>query len=82
MTPRLPRDISGPQLAKALAKFGYGITRQTGSHLRLTTHTSGEHHITIPTHDFLKIGTLSGILGEIARHLEISKARLIDELFR
>lgn len=82
MTPRLPRDVSGHQLAKALARFGYEITRQTGSHLRLTTHTNGEHHITVPAHDFLKIGTLSGILGEVARHLGISKTELIDRLFR
>lgn len=82
MTPRLPRDVSGHQLASTLTRFGYEITRQTGSHLRLTTHTNGEHHLTVPAHDSLKIGTLSGILGDIARHLEISKNELIDELFR
>jgi len=82
MTPKLPRDLSGRQLAKVLSRFGYEISRQTGSHLRLTTHTSGEHRITIPAHDSLKIGTLSGILGEIARHLEISKTEVIDRLFR
>ena len=30
---------------------GYEVTRQTGSHLRLTTEVNGEHHITIPNHD-------------------------------
>ncbi len=34
---KLPRDISGEELAKLLKKFGYEITRQTGSHIRLTT---------------------------------------------
>jgi predicted RNA binding protein YcfA (HicA-like mRNA interferase family) len=34
---KLPRDISGQALAKALLKLGYEPTRQTGSHLRLTT---------------------------------------------
>ncbi len=33
---RLPRDLSGSDLAQALRKLGYSITRQTGSHLRLT----------------------------------------------
>ena len=33
---KLPRDISGVELAKALERLGYRITRQTGSHLRLT----------------------------------------------
>jgi antitoxin HicB len=28
-----PRDLSGAQLAKALARVGYSTTRQTGSHL-------------------------------------------------
>ena len=81
MTPKVPRNISGKQLIKALSKHGYGVTRQTGSHLRLTTGINGEHHITVPAHDPLKIGTLSGILGEVARHLEISKSELIDQLF-
>jgi len=82
MTPRLPRDISGKKLAKALSKFGYQITRQTGSHIRLTTTTNGEHHVTIPDHDQLKVGTLSGIVGEVAQHLESTKSEIIDQLFR
>ena len=43
---RLPRDLSGSELAQALHKLGYSITRQTGSHLRVTTHEQGEHHLT------------------------------------
>ena len=82
MTPKLPRDISGRQLAKALSKFGYQVTRQTGSHIRLTTHTNGEHHVTIPNHEYLKVGTLSGILGEVAEHLDSTKSEIIDQLFR
>ncbi|MFO0700552.1 MAG: type II toxin-antitoxin system HicA family toxin [Nitrospira sp.] len=34
---RLPRDLSGNDLAQVLSQLGYSITRQTGSHLRLTT---------------------------------------------
>ena len=45
---RLPRDLSGDDLAKALRALGYSVTRQTGSHMRLTTAELGEHHITIP----------------------------------
>ena len=47
---KLPRDLSGAELAKLLRTAGYEITRQTGSHLRLTTEQRGEHHITIPNH--------------------------------
>jgi predicted RNA binding protein YcfA (HicA-like mRNA interferase family) len=46
---RLPRDISGEELSALLQRHGYQITRQTGSHMRLTTLHGGEHHITIPT---------------------------------
>ncbi|MDJ0658694.1 MAG: type II toxin-antitoxin system HicA family toxin [Crocosphaera sp.] len=35
---KLPRDLSSDDLIKALSKLGYGVTRQTGSHIRLTTY--------------------------------------------
>ena len=34
---KLPRDISGADLARALTSLGYAVTRQTGSHMRLST---------------------------------------------
>jgi predicted RNA binding protein YcfA (HicA-like mRNA interferase family) len=78
---KLSHDIGASQLIKSLAKFGYSQTRQSGSHIRLTTHHLGEHHVTIPNHDPLKIGTLNAILSEVAQHLNLSKAELIKELF-
>jgi predicted RNA binding protein YcfA (HicA-like mRNA interferase family) len=55
---KVPRDLSSTQLIRLLSNFGDEITRQTGSHIRLTTQSNGQHHITIPAHDPLKIGTL------------------------
>jgi predicted RNA binding protein YcfA (HicA-like mRNA interferase family) len=78
---KLPRNISGAELARALRKLGYAITRQSGSHLRLTTSERGQHHITVPNHSPIKVGTLSGILGDVARHFEISRDELIERLF-
>ena len=78
---RLPRDLSGLQLAKALARFGYRITRQTGSHIRLTTDTPSQHHVTVPAHDPLKVGTLSGILGDVAVHLRLDRDEMLRQLF-
>jgi len=78
---RLPRDISGNDLATLLQQLGYSTTRQTGSHMRLTTKEHGEHHITVPVHPSLRIGTLSSILTEIAHHFEISKELLVERLF-
>ena len=56
---RLPRNLSGAKLVKSLKKLGYIQTRQTGSHIRLTwSLDEDEHHITIPNHTPLKVGTL------------------------
>ncbi len=38
---KTPRDITGAELAKKLGKLGYEVTRQTGSHLRVTTYQKG-----------------------------------------
>jgi predicted RNA binding protein YcfA (HicA-like mRNA interferase family) len=78
---RLPRDVSGDDLAKALADLGCRVTRQTGSHLRLTTLEGGEHHVTIPRHPALRVGTLAGLLGDVAQHFALSRADLIERLF-
>ena len=78
---KLPRDISGRELTNLLTRYGYSVTRQTGSHLRLTTQTGGEHHLTIPVHSSLRLGTLSAILSEVAQHLKRDKSDLIKELW-
>ncbi len=78
---RLPRDVSGETLSRALGRVGYSVVRQSGSHIRLTTSTPPEHHLTIPRHDALRVGTLSAILSDVAEHLEMSRDALIDRLF-
>jgi predicted RNA binding protein YcfA (HicA-like mRNA interferase family) len=78
---KLPRDLSGADLARSLSKVGYSITRQTGSHIRLTALSPNQHHVTVPAHDPLKVGTLSGILGDVAAHLKIERDELIKRLF-
>jgi predicted RNA binding protein YcfA (HicA-like mRNA interferase family) len=45
---KIPHNIDAQQLIKALQKLGYYPSRQTGSHIRLTTQANGQHHITIP----------------------------------
>ena len=78
---KLPRDVSGERLAKALKLLGYEITRQTGSHFRLTTLQRGEHHVTIPRHDPIRVGTFAGILNDVAEHFELSREDLLAKLF-
>ena len=78
---KLPRSLSAQELIKVLSKYRYEVDRQKGSHIRLTTSENGEHHITIPNHDPIKIGTLYSILGEVANHLGKTKEEVIGELF-
>ncbi len=78
---RLPRDVSGDDLARCLGRLGYQTTRQTGSHLRLTTDRNGQHHITIPRHAALRIGTLAAVLAELESHHHLDREALLDLLF-
>jgi predicted RNA binding protein YcfA (HicA-like mRNA interferase family) len=78
---KLPRDLSGADLAKALRRVGYETSRQTGSHIRMVTTERGQHHVTVPNHNPIKVGTLSGILNDIAAHLEIGREELAQRLF-
>jgi predicted RNA binding protein YcfA (HicA-like mRNA interferase family) len=78
---KLPRDLSSADLVKALEKLGYVVTRQSGSHIRLTTEENGEHHLTVPAHDPIKIGTLNAILKDVANHFSLDREKLIERLF-
>ena len=73
---KLPRDVSGPELAHALRVLGYTVTRRRSSHIRLTTQLGGEHHETIPAHNPIKTGTLSAILKSVAGHHNLSPDEL------
>jgi predicted RNA binding protein YcfA (HicA-like mRNA interferase family) len=74
---RLPRDIDGPRLVKALSVLGYEATRQKGSHVRVTTQRDGENHEVIPYHDPIKTGTLASILKRIAAYHRMSVEALL-----
>ena len=78
---KLPRDVSGQDLARALRIYGYAITRQTGSHMRLTRQgPHGQQHITIPAHKPLRVGTLRQILKDVASQCLIELSDLLDQL--
>ncbi len=74
--------MDGDQLAKALSRFGYSLTRRVGSHMRLTTQVNGEHHITVPAHSPLRVGTLNSILADVALHLGMTKAEVLEAISR
>lgn len=77
---RLSRNISAAELVKALKTLGYEVTRQTGSHIRLTINKNGTHHITIPNHNLLRIGTFAAILDNAAEHFKISRQELLSKI--
>lgn len=78
---RLPRDLSGHDLAQALRRFDYAVTRESGSHIRLTTQQGGEQQVTIPDHGILRAATLASILADVAGQLAMEKSRLAAALF-
>jgi hypothetical protein len=50
--------------------------------MRLSSRFQGvQHHITIPAHSPLKIGTLSQILSDVAGYLELTRDQLAEKLF-
>jgi predicted RNA binding protein YcfA (HicA-like mRNA interferase family) len=78
---KLPRDLSGAELVKGLEAVGYVVIRQRSSHIRLSTQRNGEHHVTVPNHDALKVGTLSAVLGDVAAHLNLDRETLLQQMF-
>lgn len=79
---KLPRQVSGTELVRCLERFGYRVTRQAGSHIRLTRAEPQQHHDTVPNHNPLRLGTLSSIVSEVANHLKLQRSELVDKLFR
>lgn len=78
---KLPRDLSGAELIAALSRAGYRVTRQSGSHVRLTSDTDPQHHITVPAHDPLRVGTLAAILSDVGENLQLDREQLLRRLF-
>ena len=78
---RIPRDLNGTDLAKQLGQFGYSITRQSGSHMRLTRIDGGqEQHLTIPSHKPLRVGMLRQILKDVADHTHQTLELVVEAL--
>ena len=78
---RIPANLSPEELSSALSNGGYAVTKQTPSHLRLSTFIRGEHHVTFPRTQTLDIRTTSAILGAVAEHHRVSLAEMSERLF-
>lgn len=49
--------------------------------MRLTTHRAGEHHVTVPAHDPIKVGTLNSILRDVGEHAGLERVAILRLLF-
>ena len=80
---KIPRDISGNEVVTLLRRhYGYHVTRQSGSHMQLTSTIRGaEGHISVPRHRQLRVGTLSVIVSLVADYLETEPEQVRRELF-
>jgi predicted RNA binding protein YcfA (HicA-like mRNA interferase family) len=78
---KIPRSISGAELVKLLVKLGYEKTGQNGSHIKVTTTQQGQHHLAIPNHNSIKIGTLNSIIRQTAGHFGKTKSEILEILF-
>jgi predicted RNA binding protein YcfA (HicA-like mRNA interferase family) len=68
-------------VARALRLLGYERVRREGSHIRLTTQVNGTHHVTVPNHTPLKVGTLlGGVLKPVAAHHRLTVVELLAKL--
>ena len=60
---KLPTDLSGQELRKALERVGFVYQRQKGSHMILRREDPYSRVI-VPDHKTLRLGTLKQILNE------------------
>ena len=75
---KLPRDLSGIELAKHLCKhWAYEQVHQVGSHVILQTSIPIHHRVAVPAHDPLRIGTLNAILAAGAAHKGVGKEEIL-----
>jgi predicted RNA binding protein YcfA (HicA-like mRNA interferase family) len=64
---KLPRDLSGADVVKALKRLGFEFSRQTGSHAILR---KGPRTVVVPQHKPIKPGTLKGVIEQAGLTVE------------
>jgi predicted RNA binding protein YcfA (HicA-like mRNA interferase family) len=78
---RIPRDLSGSDLVKALCReWSYRLVHQEGSHIVLETENPSHQRIAVPAHPQLRVGTLSAIVRSVARHKGVDREELLRSL--
>ncbi|MEK7676045.1 MAG: type II toxin-antitoxin system HicA family toxin [Verrucomicrobiota bacterium] len=70
---KLPRDLSGEEVCRALVRLGFEFRRQTGSHRH---YAKGSLHPCVPMHTEIRPKTLPSIL----KQADITLEDLLDNL--
>jgi len=68
--------LSGQELCKILAKVGYQIDHQTGSHIILRNENPPHRRLTVPMHREIAKGTLRVII----RQAGLNRSEFLDLL--
>lgn len=66
---KIPTDLSGRDLVRALQKVGFVVKRQRGSHIILR-RIDPPTRVVVPDHKALRIGTLRSILSNAGMTVE------------
>ncbi len=66
---KIPTDLSGRRVLKALRRAGFEFRRQRGSHM-IAIRSEPFCKVTIPDHKAIRIGTLRKILAETGLTVE------------
>ena len=78
---KVPRDLSGAQLIKALCRdWGYRQLHQEGSHIILQTELPGHQRLSVPNHNPLRVGTLNSIVRAVATHKGVDRQAVLNSL--
>ncbi|HZX13286.1 MAG TPA: type II toxin-antitoxin system HicA family toxin [Thermodesulfobacteriota bacterium] len=71
------KSLSGSDVVKIFAKFGFQLVSQKGSHIKLQRilHGSSKQTLTIPLHDELDKGTIKAIYRQALRYIPEEELR-------
>ncbi len=71
------RRMSGSEIVKIFAIFGFSIFSQRGSHIKLrrVTESGEKESLTIPNHPQLDTGTCRAILRQASRYIPVGELK-------
>jgi predicted RNA binding protein YcfA (HicA-like mRNA interferase family) len=75
---KLPRDLTGDRVVRALERLGFYRDHQVGAHVTLRHQDDPTRKVVVPLHGSMRIGPK--LLSRILREAGVSSERLIESL--